>query len=331
MTFVVSLYLWALVAPSTIAEMKTDWQQWKNIYGKVYSSAQENDRRFGIFQANVIAAAELSRRNPLADFGANQFSDFTDEEFKKTRAAYTLAIQRTRARQNSSTLDLFGDDSVRLAASDGIDWRDHGAVTAVKDQGDCGGCWAFSAIANIEGQWAIKNKVNATALSEQELISCDDYFPCMGCSSGEQTCGWEFLKSEKKGKVATEASYPYTSGNNKVAKCHGSGVTGATIKGYKSLPASEGQMSAWCLENGPIAVAAYALPWKQYKGGIMTTGCNGALDHAVLIAGFGTDAGQQYWLIKNSWGPGWGEEGYIRIARGHNLCKIAAQPNTCTV
>ena len=103
----------------------------------------------------------------------------------------------------------------------------------VKDQGDCGGCWAFSAIANIEGQYAVKNGATAVSLSEQELISCDDYFPCMSCSSGEQSCGWQYLKSEQSGAVATMESYPYTSGTGEVASCKKTGLeTGATVPAH---------------------------------------------------------------------------------------------------
>lgn len=118
-----------------------------------------------------------------------------------------------------------------VAATPSVDWRTKGAVTKVKDQGDCGGCWAFSTTGNIEGQWALAGH-NLTSLSEQELISCDDYFPCMGCSSGEQSCGWEWLKESRAGTISTEANYPYTSKGGQAAACKTSlRGPGATIKG----------------------------------------------------------------------------------------------------
>ena len=118
----------------------------------------------------------------------------------------------------------------------------------------------------------------------------------MACSSGEQSCGWEWMKSENKGALDSEASYPYTSGSGTVATCKkGGGQTGAVITGYKSIPSNEGQMAAWLTLHGPMAAAAYALPWKHYKSGIMTSGCSGDVDHAILIVGYGTENGQDYW------------------------------------
>ena len=119
----------------------------------------------------------------------------------------------------------------------------------------------------------------------------------MGCSSGEQSCGWEWMKESRKGAISTESSYPYTSKGGNAAACKSSlGSTGATISGYASIPSNEVQMAAWTAKNGPMSVAAYALPWKHYTGGIMTSGCSGDIDHAVLITGYGSENGQAYWV-----------------------------------
>merc|ERR1712194_410458 len=172
-----------------------------------------------------------------------------------------------------------------------------------------------------------------TSLSEQQFLACADYFPCMGCSGGEMSCAFLYLTDENKGQLDTEKSYPYTAGAaSKEGSCKKSGVTvGATIGGQKDLPSNEGQMATWVAQHGPIAIGAHADPWKQYKSGILTSCGSGAVDHAIVIIGYGTDSGKDYWLIRNSWGESFGESGYIRIARGSNLCQVNSQPTTATV
>merc|ERR1711862_161078 len=131
----------------------------------------------------------------------------------------------------------------------------------------------------------------------------------MGCVSGEMSCAFQYLTSEAKGDIATEASYPYIAGaSSKTGKCKSSGAsTGAKVSGSKDLPKSETQMATWLAEHGPIAIGAYAIPWKQYKKGILTNCGSGDVDHAILVVGYGSDAGTDYWTIKNSWGTSFGE------------------------
>jgi C1A family cysteine protease len=309
--------------------INTLWSEFQEQHKPMYSSTQESELRFKIFKDNILSAAEQQRLNPLASFGVSRFSDLTDEEFSQRRAGMKPS------RNHSGVADVFSSKEVEstLRASASVDWRTKGAVTPVKDQGDCGGCWSFATTGNIESMWAIAGN-QLTPLSEQELLECDNYFPCMGCNGGEMSCAYVFLSGEKKGQIATEASYPYTAGAaSKTGSCKGSKTTGATITGSKDLPSSETQMAAYVAANGPIAIGAYAIPWKQYKSGILTNCGSGSdnPDHAILIVGYGTDQGQDYWLIKNSWGESYGEEGYIRVARGKNLCKVASQPTTALV
>jgi len=269
--------------------------------------------------------AQLQALNPLATFGVTPFTDLSDEEF----AARRLGLRPDN--RIVAVPDIYSAAEVS-AAPTSVDWRTNGMVTAVKDQGDCGGCWSFASTGNIESQWAIAgNKL--TSLSEQELLDCDDYFPCMGCNSGEMSCAFEYLKSEQKGNAASEASYPYTAGAaGKTGKCKASGSSvGAKISGYKDLPATEAQMATWLATNGPVAIGAYAIPWKQYKSGILTNCGSGDVDHAILVVGYGSDSGTDYWIIKNSWGTSFGEKGYIRVEKGKNLCKVASQPITAVI
>jgi len=304
-----------------------EWSAFKKEHNRVYGSVEEENQRLQVFKENMLQAATLQRLNPLAKFGVSRYSDMSDEEFSHRAAGMKPGPN------HSAVANVYTQDEVAsiLKGSPSADWRTKNAVTAVKDQGDCGGCWAFASTGNIEGQWAIAgNKL--TSLSEQELLECDDYFPCSGCNGGEMSCAFLFLKSERKGSIATEASYPYTAGAaSKTGKCKGAKSTGATITGSKDLPTNEKQMAAWLATNGPIAIGAYAIPWKQYKSGILTSCGSGDVDHAILIVGYGTENGQDYWTIKNSWGKSYGEAGYIRIARGVNLCKVASQPTTAVV
>lgn len=299
------------------------WASFKQTYNKKYSDATEEASRRAIFQFSMRSAAKWQATNPHATFGAGPFSDLNATEFAPRATGL-------RPRTVKDVPNPFNATEL-AAAPASFDWRDHGAVTAVKDQGQCGGCWAFSAAGNIEGQWKIAGN-DLVSLSEQEMLSCDDYFPCLGCSGGALSCAFQFLTSEKKGALATEKSYPYTSGKSgTAASCSGSGTKGATIKNFEDVTHNEAQMAAFVASHGPVSVGLYAIPFKQYTSGIMTDCGSGQPDHAVLVVGFGSDNNQDYWIIKNSWGPSWGESGYIRLLRGKDLCSITSQPATATM
>ena len=316
----------ASAAPLTHAYVQTHldelWAAFKLEFKPVYASAAEERYRLSVFNESMFVAANHQALNPLAEFGVTQFSDLTEDDFLNRR----LGLKPSPALTPPG--DVFNASEVASAPS-AFDWRDYGVVTAVKDQGDCGGCWSFATTGNIESLYAIKNgNSSLTTLSEQELLDCDDYFPCMGCNGGEMSCAFLYLTSEARGAIATEDSYPYVAGPaSKTGTCKkASSKTGATIKSSRDLPTNEGQMATWLASNGPIAIGAYAIPWKQYKSGILTSCGSGPVDHAILVVGFGSQAGTDYWTIKNSWGPSYGEDGYIRVKRGVNLCKLASQP-----
>lgn len=198
-----------------------------------------------------------------------------------------------------------------------VDWVKAGAVTPAKDQGQCGSCWAFSTIANIEGQWKLAGNP-LTSLSEQELVSCDK--SDSGCSGGLMPSAFKLLKNSNSGKVYTESSYPYTSGRGSSGSCSKSGKkVGATISGSLAISGSEGQLATWCNKNGPVSIAVDAGSWQSYRSGILTN-CGGKkLDHGVTIVGYESGS---YWKIKNSWGSSYGENGYIRVKRGVNCCGL---------
>jgi cysteine peptidase B len=215
-----------------------------------------------------------------------------------------------------------------LAMPPSVDWRKHGAVTQVKDQGQCGACWAFSTTGNIEGQWKIKGH-GLRSLSEQILISCNTR-TTYGCGGGFPYLADQWLITERGGQIPTEASYPFTGGDPNCS--YAGNVIGATIKAVKRLPSNEAQMAAWVSTGGPISVIVDASTWQGYAGGVLIDCPQGHGDHAVLIVGYDNgDGTHPYWIVKNSWGTAWGEGGYIRVLKGKDLCSISASPVTAVV
>eukprot|EP01061_Rhynchopus_euleeides_P007471 TRINITY_DN164_c0_g1_i8.p2 TRINITY_DN164_c0_g1~~TRINITY_DN164_c0_g1_i8.p2 ORF type:complete len:328 (+),score=137.94 TRINITY_DN164_c0_g1_i8:61-1044(+) len=302
------------------ANSKLLWRSFKNDYGRQYTSLAEEERRYGIFTGNMLKAARFEKEQTKgATFGMNVFSDLSAEEFK---VYHSLQVP-----QKASPPPMFTADEEK-AVQASVDWRSKGAVTHVKNQAQCGSCWAFSTTGGIEGQWQISGKT-LTSLSEQELVSCDKVDA--GCNGGLMDNAFKWLLSNHNGQIVTEASYPYTSGTGKVATCQSvTGKTvGATIKSYKDITHSEEDMKAFVSTHGPLSIAVDANKWQTYSSGILTNCCTiiCRLDHGVLIVGYGDN----YWIVKNSWGSSWGESGYIRVAYGSNECGLNQTPSTSVV
>jgi len=317
-----------LVAGDSYLEstMASRFADFKATYGKKYT-AEEEATRFANFQANMRKAAAFQAQNPMATFGVNAFSDMSEAEFKTRHNAEKYYAARKAESKNA--VPEFTDAEIaeiRAKVGGSVDWRAKGAVTPVKDQGQCGSCWAFSTTGGIEGQWFLAGH-KLTSLSEQDLVSCDTVD--QGCNGGLMDNAFEWLLSSRKGQIATEAAYPYVSGGGNVPKCADSGkAIGAVITGHKDLPHNETQMAAWLSQNGPISIAVDASSWQTYTGGIMSNCQSNQLDHGVLIVGLGVSGSEQYWIVKNSWASSWGEQGYIRLKFGTNQCLITQYPCT---
>uniref|UniRef100_A0A671YBA8 Cathepsin F n=1 Tax=Sparus aurata TaxID=8175 RepID=A0A671YBA8_SPAAU len=282
-------------------------------YNKVYSSQEEADQRLRIFHENLKTAEKLqSLDQGSAEYGVTKFSDLTEEEFRSTYLNPLLSQWTLhRAMKPASP--------ARDPAPTSWDWRDHGAVSPVKNQGMCGSCWAFSVTGNIEGQWFLKNG-SLLSLSEQELVDCDGLD--QACRGGLPSNAYEAI--EKLGGLESEADYSYS--GHKQRCDFTSGKVAAYINSSVELSKDEKEIAAWLAENGPISVALNAFAMQFYRKGVshpLKIFCNPwMIDHAVLMVGYGERKGIPFWAIKNSWGEDYGEQGYYYLYRGSNACGI---------
>jgi len=294
-----------------------EWKQFTNFqerFNKRYSTISEVEDRFQIFRANLrdIILHNLDYTQNFT-MGINQFTDLTHEEF---RAKYVSGMNKELG------VGMYGCKSFTSSASTAptsYDWRSHGAVTSVKDQGQCGSCWTFSATGAIEGAWAI-SKGQLLDLSEQELVDCATgvSYGSHGCSGGQMDGAFKFVIENGQCSLA---SYPYTSGTTKTGgtcqKCsavvHMSSCYDVEANNQVALKAAVAKQPV------SIAIEADTRYFQSYSGGILTSSsCGTNLDHGVLIVGYGEENGQKYWTVKNSWGTTWGDKGYVRIARSES-------------
>ncbi|KAJ9146935.1 hypothetical protein P3X46_029148 [Hevea brasiliensis] len=276
-------------------------EEWMARYGRVYKDVKEKKMRYKIFEENL---------------GINQFADLTNEEFKTSR-------NRFKGHMCSAQAGPFRYENVSAAPSS-TDWRKKGAVTAIKDQGSC---WAFSAVAAVEGVTQLATG-KLISLSEQELVDCDTKGEDQGCQGGLMDDAFKFI--EQNQGLTTEANYPYE-GSDGTCNTEKEANHAAKIKGYEDVPTNNEAALMKAVAKQPVAVAidAGGFEFQFYSSGIFTGSCGTELDHGVAAVGYGESNGMKYWLVKNSWGTQWGQEGYIRMQKDvdakEGLCGIAMQ------
>lgn len=305
------------------------WKAFTNFqerFNKRYVNFDEVENRFAIFKENLISI--IKHNSDAAQnftMGINQFTDLTPEEFK---AQYVGGLK--------TEFGSYGCKSFSSSASgspSSIDWRNKGAVTSVKDQGQCGSCWSFSSTGAIEGAWAI-SKGQLIDLSEQELVDCATgvSYGSHGCNGGQMEGGFKFVIEHGQCSLA---SYPYTAKDGNCKTC--SSV--AHISSCSDVKPNDQISLKGAVAQQPVAVAisADSKIFQSYSSGVITSSsCYTSLNHGVLAVGYGTENGQDYWLVKNSWGTSWGMAGYVKIARSSStndmgICGICGQPSFPTV
>jgi len=308
-----------------------EWTKFQQKFGKTYNGVDEEAKRFEIFQKNMDFIQSQNAKGLSYTLGWNQFTDLTGEEFAAQNMGYR---KPTDLYLGAPFLGNHTWDGDELPSS--IDWVAKGAVTPVKNQGQCGSCWAFSTTGSIEGANQIANG-QLVSLSEQQFVDCPHGIQTLGCNGGSMSAGFGYAK---KAALCTEASYPYEAKNG---ACRTNGCTVGLAKGkvtgYKGLapisrivPASENtMMSAVAQQPVSIAIEADKDIFQHYKSGVLTGSCGSALDHGVLAVGYGTDSsGGDYWKVKNSWGTSYGESGFVRLARGKGTggeCGLLLSPS----
>jgi len=268
------------------------------------------------FANNDDLIAEHNSKMLPYQLGHNKFSHLSFEEWK---AEVRLGLQRPSNDTKPAFIHNAPADLTALPTS--IDWTQKGAVTGVKDQGQCGSCWSFSTTGALEGAYQIKYS-SLISFSEQNFVDCDNFKNGgrdMGCNGGLMDNAFEWAK--KNGGVCTEADYPYVSGTTKTAgTCVQDKYTlnkNVAPKSYTDVAASDSAlMSALAQQPVSVAIEADQPAFQLYKSGVFTAACGTNLDHGVLAVGYGTLSGTDYYKVKNSWGASWGMDGYILLERG---------------
>jgi len=300
------------------------FKEFMRAHNKDYPNFEEYQKRFGVFKENMQKVQFLREtERGTGVYGGTKFADLTAEEFKERHLGlYTKAYDPV---ENQFDSDLPDADIPDIDLPAKYDWREQGAVTPVKNQGACGSCWAFSVTGNVEGQYKIHHG-KLLSFSEQELVDCDKLDS--GCNGGLPENAYEAIS--KLGGLELEEEYVYDGQDDQCS--FNKSLVKVQVTGGVKISTNETEMAQWLLKNGPISIGINANAMQFYMGGVSHPWkflCSPAsLDHGVLIVGFGIHhypmfrKDMPFWIVKNSWGPGWGEQGYYRVYRGDGTCGV---------
>jgi len=321
------------------ADIGAMWLRFKQDFSRGYASEANDVHRLAVFKANVLRAFTLNAEQGInctslfddesCVFGITKFSDRSEQEFAAIASGFRRG-NRTLVRG-----EIVDSSELPSHSHNTVDWRAKGAVTAVKDQGQCGSCWAFSAVEAVESA-AFMSSGKLMALSTQQLISCDK--DDGGCDGGDTLNAYHYLKHA--GGLDTSADYPDKSHRSgETLKCHWNRKHAVRVSGFKyaTKPCDRGscshrhkqemQMAKVLAAKGPVSVCVNAggSGWQHYKRGIFSKRCSAAnkkIDHCVQVVGFDMSGKHPYWIVRNSWNEDWGIKGYMHLAMGRNLCGI---------
>jgi cathepsin L len=303
-----------------LTDHAVDFSQWNHKYNKTYDI---NDT--DIFVNWLYNKEKVINHNYYNDdykLELNSFADINEEWGKrKSYNPILKKIQHVEPKECNPHLDL----------PDIVDWRNKSLVTGIKNQQQCGSCWAFSAVGSMEGQYA-KASGKLVSLSESQIVDCDIDGGDQGCDGGQMDGAFQYVINQ--GGIESEKAYPYQPEDD-TCKFNKSEVS-AKFKGFKDVTGGEEGLKAAVANIGPISVAidASQFTFQLYSSGVYyDKDCSTTeLDHGVLVVGYGSENGKDYWLVKNSWGESWGEKGYIKMARNrNNSCGIATSPSYPTL
>jgi len=332
MRFLLAILLLVLVIAPALANQLFAEDHYQGLFtdymtkhGKKYEH-HDFFNRYNIFKKNVDLIHKHNSEGHSFTMAINEFADLSPAEFKTYLTGY---------RHEEKDYNLSNNQMPKLetlqAIPAALDYRipsmnpfNRVAVNPVQNQGQCGSCWAFSAAAAIEGANTLATG-NLVKLSEQQLVDCSRQFGNNGCGGGMPDRAFQYVISA--GGLSTEQSYPYRGADGWCTQ----GQPGAQISAFYDVPPyNEPAMQQALASYGPLSIALEAdqQVFQFYSGGVLDSAeCGQQMDHAVLIVGYGMDGGRPYWTVRNSWGPTWGEQGYIRIAMGKNMCGLATVPS----
>ncbi|XP_070252276.1 cathepsin S [Myotis yumanensis] len=314
----------AMAQPHKDPTLDHHWDLWKKTYGKQYTEENEEVTRRFIWEKNLkfvmLHNLEHSMGMHSYDLGMNHLADMTSEEVMLLMSSLRVPSQWQR--------NVTYKSNPNQKLPDSMDWRDKGCVTNVKYQGSCGACWAFSAVGALEAQLKLKTG-KLVSLSAQNLVDCaTGKYGNKGCNGGYITEAFQYIIDNNG--IDSEASYPYKAMDGKCQ--YDVKNRAATCSKYVELPfGSEEALKEAVANKGPVSVAIDAShsSFFLYRSGVYyDKACTLNVNHAVLVVGYGNSNGKDYWLVKNSWGLHFGEQGYIRMARNSgNHCGIASYPS----
>jgi len=299
-------------------------------------------KRALIFAENEKKWEMLNRQYPNAKFGANKFADVSEEEFRRTHLMPKGALAKKR--QEPPFPAPVWPNFPPASLPEDVFWGPANLTSAVKNQEQCGSCWAFSATEQVESMYAKAHGLSGKVpvLSPEQIVQCDTIAGVMGCEGGYTQSAFEYVI--QAGGLESDASYPYTSGGGITGTCHfDSSKIVANISSWMYVTSesarNETQLQYFIAEEGPVSICVDASIWQYYMGGVISWLCASSpadLDHCVQLVGYGPSAGiivdVPYWTVRNSWGTDWGVmNGYVLIERGGNYCGIGDVATTVIV
>lgn len=314
----------ALLATASAHVYGSEGHHWKMFnhfkkqHGKTYAHPKDESRRFQIFRSNMARAAALQQKSTTgASFGITKFSDLTAEEFKKR-----LGFKKDESKRKGLKKKAYKKKSKLFKKKLGdVDWRDFGGVTAVKDQGGCGSCWAFSAVEQVESAAMLATGMT-TELSTEQVVDCDT--SDFGCQGGDTISAYRYMMDA--GGLESESDMPYVSGSWDTPQCAADpSKFQVRLTDYYLIAdeASDEDTMMEVIQEEPISICVEADAWQLYSGGVLGRDvCGSDLNHCVQLVGIQVG---QYWTARNSWGEDWGEQGHLRLSVGENTCGLAEE------